>query len=146
MTQSAQLTFASGQVVPLPNDTSAHTVDLTDTLDQGAPQTAVYGKVPLSQDIGNGGLVPVVGSAIFPSAAKANYKFRISTSTDNSTWTVLGSDIFDNSLGIGAQKLPSGIKRYIKMSIVFTCTVAPGANKTATVNGSIGGQVSTYPK
>lgn len=144
MTGSVQLSFANKQSVPLPNDTAAHTVDLTDTLDQGAPQTPVHGNTALSQDIGNGGLVPINASAVFPSSAGAvTYSFKLLTSADNSTWTTLSERIYTDSAGRGTQRIPAGVKRYLKMQIVFTCGSAPGANKTATVNASIGDEVST---
>ena len=144
MTGSVQLSFANKQSIPLPNNTSTQTVDLTDTLDQGAPQTPVHGSTALSQDIGNGGLVPINASVVFPaSAGAATYRFKLLTSADNSTWTTISERIYTDSAGIGTQRIPAGVKRYLKMQIVFACGSAPGANKTAIVNGSLGDEVAS---
>lgn len=144
MTGSVQLAFANNQSVPLPNDTASHTVDLSDTIDQGVPQVPVHGTTALSQDIGNGGLVPINASVVFPSSAgAATYRFQLLTSTDNATWVTLSERIYTDSTGAGGQRIPAGVKRYLKMQIVFSCGSAPGANKTAIVNGSLGDEVST---
>lgn len=144
MTGSVQLAFANNQSVPLPNDTASHTVDLSDTIDQGVPQVPVHGTTALSQDIGNGGLVPINASVVFPSSAgAATSQFKLLTSADNATWVTLSDRIYASSAGVGAQRIPAGVKRYLKMQIVFACGSAPGANKTAIVNGGIGDEVST---
>ncbi|GFO73251.1 hypothetical protein BJAS_P3963 [Bathymodiolus japonicus methanotrophic gill symbiont] len=144
MTASVQLSFANKQSIALPNDTASHTLDLTDTLDQGALQVPPFGTVAIPKDIGNGGVIPIFASATFPPAAKAEYKFNFLTSPDNTTWTTLSSNIADNSSGDGVQRVPSGVMRYMKMQIVYKCTVAPGANKVATVNADLGNQVSNF--
>ena len=100
MTGSVQLAFANNQSVTLPNDTASHTVDLSDTIDQGAPQVPVHGTTALSQDIGNGGLVPINASVVFPSSAgAATYRFKLLTSADNATWVTLSERIYTDSTG-----------------------------------------------
>lgn len=145
MTGSVQLTFANDQSVAVANNTSSHTIDLSDTLDQGAPQKPVHGVYNLSQDIGNAGLVPIHASAIFPaSAGTVTYRFKLLTSADNSTWVTLSERIFQDSTKGGVQRVPAGVKRYLKMQLVYSCGTAPGANKTAKVNGGLGDQISTF--
>lgn len=148
MILSSQSTFGEKFSISLATDTGAHTINLPNEIDLGAPMIPVHGKKALGRSIGGGTPIPIFFTVNeVTNNARIKVWFSIATSSDNINFKelfeyLMNPNVTSNEIKsgdtAGVRILVLGVERYIRITVASQGIVAPPANSKLIVTSSLG--------